>query len=169
MWSASVSRRDCVRRTPGRFPHCGARDACGGKRFFAQRVERGFFRAHDGVGSFEHAQFLGLRRGKRGLNRPAPPQYMDLANPAFPQPFERMIRNIGGGQFFGRAAQDARYVDGDIADADNHRGADGQVEFQMSVVRMPVVPRHEFGSRTGCLSGLSPGMPRERSVCAPVA
>ena len=64
-----------------------------------------------------------------------------------PQRLERVVGDVGFCELLGRAHQDPRDIDGDVAHAD-HRGAlSREIERVVTIIGVPVVPGHEFRGR----------------------
>src|SRR5690606_34534969 len=83
----------------------------------------------------------------RGLGRPAPAEHVDVGDAAPGEGLEGVVGDVGAGQQLGRAGQDPGQVHRHVAVAD-HDGAPGrQVEVQVAVVRVGVVPADELGRR----------------------
>ena len=103
---------------------------------------------HHQVGDLHFGEFPNLRVGERGLGRAAAPQQIDFLDGAFLERFQRVVGDVGRGQFFDRARQDAGDVHRHVAVADDgHALHPAQVVLQVAVVGMPVVPADENGRR----------------------
>ena len=103
---------------------------------------------HHQIGDLHFGEFPNLRVGERGLGRAAAPQQIDFLDRAFLERLQRVVGDVGRGQFFDRARQDAGDVHRHVAVADDgHALHPAQVVLQVAVVGMPVVPADENGRR----------------------
>ena len=109
----------------------------------AGRVELDVLRIDDHVHAFEPSQLPELRGRERGLRCAASPQHHDLADPALAQPLQRMVGDVGLAQGIRGDDQHACDIHCDIAIADDDGPLAGQVDRQIAVIRMAVVPADE--------------------------
>ena len=116
-----------------------------GEPLGGQRVELDFRRVHPQVHAVHPPELTQLGTRERGLRGPAPPEHDHLLDPALPQRVERVVGDVGARELVGAQGQHARDVGRDVAVADHHRSASGEVELEVAVVRMAVVPGHELG------------------------
>ncbi len=126
-----------------------------GDRRLTQLVQFRLFGIGDDVRVLHLADFFDLGIGEGGLRRAAPPKEIDLCDPALTQGFQRVIRDVRGREFFRGAAQDAGDVDRYVAHADHGGALLREIKMQVAVIRMAVVPRHEFGRRVAALQVLA--------------
>ena len=103
---------------------------------------------HVGVGQLAELQKLRIREG--GLGWAAATDDHDLRDAARGQDVERMVRGVGRRELRRREHEHPRDVDRDVAVAD-HDGALGraEVDLEVGVVGMAVVPADELGRRVG--------------------
>src|SRR5947209_17174749 len=88
---------------------------------------------------------LGAR--ERRLRRAAPPEHDDLLDPALPQRLERMVGDVCALELAWTEREHARHVRSDVSVADHDRTPSRQVELELAVVGVAVVPGDELG---GC-------------------
>ncbi len=93
------------------------------------------------------AEFLQLGGGEGGLRRAAPPEHHDLAHHALAQLRQRVVGDVGLRQLVGVGDQDAGHVHRHIAVADDDHPLVGEIERQIAVVGVAVVPADESGRR----------------------
>ncbi|SKS08073.1 Uncharacterised protein [Mycobacteroides abscessus subsp. abscessus] len=67
-----------------------------------------------------------------------------LADLALVQGFEYVRGDIGSAQFVGSECQDARHIQCDIAVPDDHRMVNRQVDGDVCLIWVPVVPGHDL-------------------------
>jgi hypothetical protein len=108
------------------------------------RVERDVAAAHlegDSVHVSKLAQFCARERRLRGT---APAEHDDFLDPALPQRLERVVGYVASLQLARAPREHARDVRRDVPVADHHRPAGRQIEVELAVVRMSVVPGDEL-------------------------
>jgi hypothetical protein len=89
------------------------------------------------------AQLLQLGGGEGGLGGAAPAQHHHLADAAGPQRLQGVVGHVGPGQLVVGADQHAGHVHGPVAVADHQRPLAVQVDPQVAVVGVAVVPADE--------------------------
>ena len=99
------------------------------------------------LGILKFAEFLQFRVGEGRLRRTAPTEHVNIAHVAVLERFERVIGDVGLRQFVVAAGEDARHVHRHVAVADDGDPFLRQVEAQVAVIGMPVVPADELGRR----------------------
>ncbi|NCL75152.1 hypothetical protein AIIKEEIJ_02604 [Rhodococcus sp. YH1] len=92
----------------------------------------------------QRAQRQQFRCRERPVLGAAAPEHHHLLDRAAAQYIQSMLRDVAGHEPLGIACQDPRYIQRDIAVADHHGATPRQIERTVGVVRMPVVPGHEF-------------------------
>ena len=125
-------------------------------------------RVDDHVGVGHLAQLAQLRVGEGGLGGPAAAEHDDLLDAAVGEHVERVVGHVGRRQLVAREGEHPRHVHRHVAVADHDRALAGQVELEVAVVGMAVVPGDELGGRPAA-GRSSPGIPMRRSVWAPTA
>src|SRR4029079_2587304 len=88
---------------------------------------------------------LGAREGR--LRRAAPAEDDDLLDPALAEGLESVVGDVGARELVGAEREHPRDVRSDVPVADHDSSPPRQVELELAVVRMAVVPGHELGGR----------------------
>ena len=137
-------------------PRLAGRNACGE---LAQHPEVALRVRVRGLGAFEigrvddHvragkvAELRQLGRRKRGLGRPAPADDDDLPDGRAGDGSDRLVGRVGGGELLRRQRQHAGDVQGDVADPDDDRALDVEIEPEVLEIGMAVVPGDELRGR----------------------
>ena len=99
------------------------------------------------VGRGELTHLLQLLCRPRCLRRSAPADDHDLAYRRRADRVDRRIGRVGRRELLGSQRQHARDVERDVTVADHHRALDVQIERQLLVIGMAVVPRDELRRR----------------------
>ena len=89
------------------------------------------------------AELAQLQRGERCLKRSAPADDQHLLDSAVVQHLQSVIGDVGGTQNVRIGDEDAGHVERDVAVADHHGPAGGQVGCHLLEVRVGVVPADE--------------------------
>ena len=110
-------------------------------------VQPRFVGANDQIGARQLAQLPQFRVGESRLCRAAPAQHDDLLDPASAQRLQGVIGDVRFGEFFRCSTQNAGHVHRDVADTHNSHALAREVEVEVTIVGMSVVPGHEVGSR----------------------
>ncbi len=110
-------------------------------------VELEFVVEHERIGNLEVTHLADLGVGEFHLSRTTARHDVDILDVALGQCLERVVSDVGVLQFVHRFGQHTRHVHGHIADADDDRRVTAQIDLQVPIVRMAVVPGHEFGGR----------------------
>ena len=110
-------------------------------------IELDVARVDDGVDPFEPPELTQLGARERGLGGTAAPEHDDLLDPAGAQRLQRVVRDVGALELVGAQRQDPRHVGGDVPVADHDRAPRRQVELEVAVVGVAVVPGDELGRR----------------------
>ncbi len=113
-----------------------------GRIVIADAVKLGW--VDDDVDAVELAEFTQLQCGKRALQGAAPTDDHHFLNRAGAQRFQRVIGDVGGGQYIWIGHQDARDVDGNVAVAYDDGAGAGQIRCHLLKVRVRVVPADEI-------------------------
>ena len=121
--------------------------AVGFERRLARRIELQLGRIDDDVGAAELAELLQLRRRERGLGGTAAAEHDDLAYARRGDRRDRLLGRVGRIELLPRAREHPRDVDRDVAVPDHHRPLVREVELEVLVVGMAVVPGDELGRR----------------------
>ncbi len=95
------------------------------------------------VGHLAQLQQLGV--GEGGLGRAAPAEHDDLADVALGQDLEGVVGHVGGGELVAGEREHAGDVGGHVAVPDHHGALPGEVELDVAVVGVAVVPGDELG------------------------
>ena len=93
------------------------------------------------------AELAQLQRGERGLQRAASPDDEDLFHAAVVQRLQRVVGDVGGGQHVGIGDEDARYVQCDVAVADDDGAPARDIRRHLLEVGVGVVPADEVDGR----------------------
>ena len=109
------------------------------------RVELHLVASDDDVDPVEAAEVAQLGAGEGRLRRAAAAEHDDLLDLALAQRLERVVGDVGALELGDRQREDAGDVGGDVAVADDHRAPARQVELEVAVVGVAVVPGHELG------------------------
>jgi hypothetical protein len=112
----------------------------------AERVHLGVAGVDDDVGVGHLAQLEQLRVREGGLRRTAPAEHHDLPDGALGEHVERVVCHVGLGQLLTGQGEHARHVGGDVAVPDHDGALAGQVELEVAVVGVAVVPGDELRS-----------------------
>ena len=96
-----------------------------------------------GVRHLAQLEELGVREGR--LRRAAPAQHDDLADAALRQHLERVVGHVGRGQLVAREREHAGHVGRHVAVPDHDRALAREVELEVAVVGVAVVPGDELG------------------------
>jgi hypothetical protein len=98
------------------------------------------------VGALELAHLAQLRVRERGLSRTAAPDDHDLLDARLREDLDRVVRGVGYPELGVVERDHPRHVDRDVAVADyDHPLRTEQVELEVAVVGMAVVPGDELG------------------------
>ena len=114
-----------------------------------------FFRQSQNVGIGQLTQFFDFGIRERRLRRSASPQQVHFFDTALAQRVERVIGNIGSGQFVRRKRENARDVNRYVAHADHGHAFLRKIELAVAKVGMPVVPGDEFGRGVAAIQVLA--------------
>ena len=109
------------------------------------RVEGDFLGKGDRVRLLQLAQLLHFGGRERGLDRSPTAEEVDLLDPGMAERLEGVIGDVRGGEFIDGTGEDPGHVHRHIAHADHRDPLGGEIEDMVPVVRVAVVPRHEFG------------------------
>ena len=109
-----------------------------------------------------------LLAAEPGLGWRAAADDVNIADTAFGEGFQRMTGDIGPAQFVRCFRQDARDIERDVAMADDRHGFAVEIEVDLAVVRMAIVPGDEIAGAVAAREAL-PEIPRHRLTSAPVA
>jgi hypothetical protein len=99
------------------------------------------------VGACELAHLLQLLRRPRRLGGASPADNDDLPQRGRPDRLDRRIRGVGGRELLWRQREHPRDVERDVAVPDYDGALDVQVERQLLVIRVAVVPGDELRGR----------------------
>ena len=99
---------------------------------------------------------------KARLRGPAAPEHHDLPDVRLGEHVERVVGDVGLGELVAREGEHARHVGGHVAVAHHDRALGGEVELELAVVGVAVVPGHELGG------GPAAGKVLARNAHAPV-
>src|SRR5579885_268461 len=113
----------------------------------ALRVEDEVGGIDDGGRIGQLAQFAQFLVGEFGLGGTAAADDVDFTNAASRQRLQRVLGDVGVLQFVDGLGEDAADIRGDVALADDHRDFLRQVEGEIAVIGMTVVPADELGGR----------------------
>jgi hypothetical protein len=113
----------------------------------ARRVELELGRIDDDVGAAQLAQLAELGRRPRRLHRPAPAEDDDLADAGGDDGADRGVRRVGRRELVLRQREHAGDVERHVAVPDDHDALVREVEVEVLVVRVAVVPGDELGGR----------------------
>ena len=108
------------------------------------------------------ADFPDFLGSELGLDRSPAAQHQDLFNRAAAKGLQSVPGDIRRGQIFRIPHQDSRDVHGHVAHTHHRHPPCGQIEPVVSMIRMPVVPRHKRSRRVATRQILS------RNVQAPI-
>ena len=111
----------------------------------AGRIQLEVGRIDDDVAAGELAELDQLRRGERGLRRAAAGEHDDLLDPGADDGGDRRVGGVGRAELLRGQREHPRHVDRDVSGADDHDALDGQVEVEVLVVGVAVVPGDELG------------------------
>src|SRR5215218_7165890 len=111
----------------------------------AEWVERDVARVDEHVSVGHLAQLQQLRIGERNLRWPAPPEHHDLLHLRLGEHVEGVVGHVGRGELVARQREHARDIGGNVAVPDHDGALMREVELEVAVVRMAVVPGHELG------------------------
>jgi len=112
--------------------------------FLAHRVELDLRRIDPDIGVVHLFEFFDLGIGELGLNRSAPPEQEDLLHVAVQQRLEGVIGDVRILQLARRARQHPHHVDCDVSVADHRDAFLREIELQIAIVRVGVVPADEL-------------------------
>ncbi len=115
--------------------------------FTAQRIELDLVGHHRNIGAGHLAELFDLRVRELGLDGPATAEDVDFLNVAVLQCLGRVVGDVGRRQLFRRPTENARHVDGHVADADDRRTFDREIELVVPIFGVTVVPGDELGRR----------------------
>ena len=115
----------------------------------AGRIKFDVVRIDDYIHPFQRPQFLDLRGRKCCLRCATSPHYHHLANLALAQLLQRMVGDIGFLHGIRRQDQHARHIHRDVAVADHDGPLTGEVNGQIAIIRMPIIPAYERESWKG--------------------
>ena len=115
----------------------------------ARRVELQLAGLDGDVRVRELAELLQLGRGEGGLGRTAPGEQDDLLQPRAEDRLDRGVGRVGRPDLLGRERQHPDDVERDVSCADDDRTLARQVEVEVLVVGVAVVPGDELGRRPG--------------------
>ena len=107
------------------------------------KIQRIGFQHHFGLGQMH--QFPGFHRSESSLDRAPAADDPNILHPARGQCGKGLIRNIGLRQFFMAVGKDASHINRNIAHPDDHCLLGIKIETFIPVIRMRIVPTHEFG------------------------
>ncbi len=99
--------------------------------------------AHVGVGHVAQLEQLGVGEGR--LGRPAPAEHDDLADARLGERLERVVGHVRHGELVAGQREHAGDVCRHVAVPDHHRALAGEVELEVAVVGVAVVPGDELG------------------------
>jgi hypothetical protein len=108
------------------------------------------------------AQLEQLRVRERCLGGAAPAEHHDLPDPALGEHVECVVGHVGLGELLAGEGEHARHVGGDVAVADHDGALAGEVELEVAIVGVAVVPGDELGGRP------APGQVLARDAHAPI-
>jgi hypothetical protein len=111
----------------------------------ARSVELEVFCVDDHVCAAELAELLQLRGRERRLGGTAAAEHHDLVDSGGDDRSGRALGDVGRIELRLRAREDARDVDRDVAVPDHDRAVVREVELEVLVVGVAVVPGDEFG------------------------
>ena len=104
-------------------------------------------RIDDHIRAGELAELRELGRRERRLGGAAAADDDDLPDGRAADGCDGRVRGVGRPQLLGREREHPGDVERNVADADHDRPLDVQVEVELLVVGMAVVPGHELGRR----------------------
>ena len=107
-------------------------------------VEVDVARVDDDVGVRELAELEDLGVRERGLRRPAAAEHDDLGDRAVAQHLERVVGDVGHRELVVGQREHARDVGRDVPVADDDGGLAAEVELEVAVVGVAVVPGDEL-------------------------
>src|SRR5918995_71389 len=113
----------------------------------AELVELELRRVDVDVGVNHLAQLAQLGVRERGLHRPAATEDDDLLDRAAGERVDRVIGGVGDGELVARQREHPRHVRGDVAVPDHDRALAREVELEVCVVGVGVVPADKSGRR----------------------
>src|SRR5207237_10399610 len=100
-------------------------------------------------GAAELAELLQLWRREGRLSRSPPSEHDDLAEAGASDRVDRVVARVGRRQLLACPREHAGDIDGNVAVPDHHGPLDLQIEPDVLVVGMAVVPGNELGGRPG--------------------
>ena len=131
------------------------------------RVELQVVGVDPDVDALELAELAELGAGEGRLRGAPATDHDNLLQAALPECVERVVGDVGALELAFAQGEDARQVGRNVAIADDDGPLGRQVEVELAVVRVAVVPSHELGRRPAAgqflagdaerLVGLSPG------------
>ena len=96
------------------------------------------------VDALQICQFAQLQGGERGLQWATATDDHHFLHAAGAQRLQRVVGDVGAGEYLGIGHQNARDVECDVAVAYNNSPGAGQIGRYLLKVRMSVVPAHEI-------------------------
>ncbi len=100
---------------------------------------------HIGVGELAELEQLGV--GEGGLRGAATPEDEDLLDGGVLEHIEGVIGDVGARELGVREREHTRGVEGDVSVSNHHRARATEIEVEVAVIGMAVVPAHEIGGR----------------------
>ena len=91
------------------------------------------------------AHLAQLLVGELGLNRPAPPDHVNVGDRRLADRLGGVIHNIARRHLRRGLDQDPGHVDGHVADAHHAHGLGIEIGIEIAEIRVPVVPADELG------------------------
>ena len=111
----------------------------------ARRIELEVGRVDDDVRAGELAELTDLNRRPGCLHGAAAPDHEDLADPGLVDRLDRRVRCVRRCELVGREREHPCDVERDVSVPDHDRPLRGQVERELLIVRVTVVPGDELG------------------------
>ncbi len=132
------------------------------KLLAARQIKLKIVRIHDRVAVRQLPEFPQVRMRELRLRRTAASDNVDVSNPALGQYLESVRGNIGTPQLIRRLGENPADIDRDVSLTDDDGLLMRQIESQVAVIGMAVIPADKFACRVAACQ-MFPGYPH-RSV-----
>jgi hypothetical protein len=127
----------------------------------ARRIQLQICRIDDHINVCQLAHFAKLLGGEGRVRRPASTEHVNIGDVLASERFKYFVCHVGVVELIGRLDQNARHVEGDVADANDHGSArrpdqlidlgchemitDAELVGVRVYVGMAAIPRHQVG------------------------